>query len=152
MLYTVMVVKGVPGLSVTHTPNLVLNTRQICVYIIPYPPLWLWWGTKHSKPNWRNILLPWASYQIRKIASHACAWDAGNVFPATDFKRNYQLTIRHAPRHVIQARAVIRVGIANPRWRGKYSRHSRRMRNPQFYATSKRPIGREGEGLRLIGS
>ena len=26
------------------------------------------------------------------------------------------------------------------RWRGKHSRHSRRMRNPQFYVSSKRPI------------
>ena len=32
------------------------------------------------------------------------------------------------------------VGIANPRWRGKRSRHSRRMRNPQFYISAKRPI------------
>ena len=28
----------------------------------------------------------WTSYQIRKIAGCACAGDAGNVFPATDFK------------------------------------------------------------------
>ena len=32
-------------------------------------------------------------------------------------------------------------GIANPRWRGKRSRHSRRMRNPQFYISGKRPMG-----------
>ena len=32
------------------------------------------------------------------------------------------------------------VGIANPRWRGKRSRHSRRMRNPQFYVSGKRPM------------
>ena len=38
------------------------------------------------------------------------------------------------------ARAVMHVGIANPRWRGKRSRHSRRMRNPQFYVPGKRPI------------
>ena len=30
------------------------------------------------------------------------------------------------------ARAVMHVGIANPRWRGKRSGHSRRMRNPPF--------------------
>ena len=30
----------------------------------------------------------WAPYQIGKIASCACAGNAGNVFPATDFKRN----------------------------------------------------------------
>ena len=27
------------------------------------------------------------------------------------------------------------------RWRGKRSRHSRRMRNPQFYVSGKRPMG-----------
>ena len=32
------------------------------------------------------------------------------------------------------------VGIANPRWREKRSRHSQRMRNPQFYVSDKRPI------------
>ena len=38
------------------------------------------------------------------------------------------------------ARAVMHVGIANPQLRGKRSRHSRRMRNPQFYVSGKRPI------------
>ena len=32
------------------------------------------------------------------------------------------------------------VGIASPRWRGKRSRHSRHMHNPQFYVSGKRPI------------
>ena len=32
------------------------------------------------------------------------------------------------------------VGIANPRLRGKRYRHSRRMRNPQFYVSGKRPM------------
>ena len=39
------------------------------------------------------------------------------------------------------ARDVMHVGIANPRWRGKRSRHSRCMRNPQFYVSGKRPNG-----------
>ena len=34
------------------------------------------------------------------------------------------------------------VGIANPRWRGKRSRHSRCMRNPQLCVSGKRPIAR----------
>ena len=38
------------------------------------------------------------------------------------------------------ARSVIMyVGIANPRWRRKRSRHSRRMRKPQFYVSVKSP-------------
>ena len=32
------------------------------------------------------------------------------------------------------------VGSANPRWRGKRSRHSRRMRNPPLYVSGKTPI------------
>ena len=32
------------------------------------------------------------------------------------------------------------VGIANPCWRGKRSRHSQRMRNPQFYVSGKRSM------------
>ena len=32
------------------------------------------------------------------------------------------------------------IGIANPRWRGKRSRHSRRMHNSHFYVTGKRPM------------
>ena len=48
------------------------------------------------------------------------------------------------PRHPLQskslvvrhARTVMHVGIANPRWQGK---HSRRMRNSQFYVSGKKP-------------
>ena len=36
---------------------------------------------------WWSLLLPWASYQIRKIAGCACAGNAGNVFPRRRFKR-----------------------------------------------------------------
>ena len=36
------------------------------------------------------------------------------------------------------ASAVMYVAIANSRWRGKRSRLSRRMRNPQFFVSGKR--------------
>ena len=36
---------------------------------------------------------------------------------------------------------VMHVGIANLRWRGERSRHSRRMRNTQFYLSGKRSMG-----------
>ena len=42
------------------------------------------------------------------------------------------------------------VGIANPRWRGKRSRHSRRMRNPQFYISDKRPMERH-DNITVVG-
>ena len=49
---------------------------------------------------------------------------------------------RHASRHVRDARALMHVGIANPRWCGKRSRQCRHMRNPQFYVSGKRPMAR----------
>ena len=75
--------------------------------------------------------MAWASYQ-----RDGNAW---NVFPATDFKRNrYSWRSQHPSRHVRHARAMMHVGIANPLWRRKRSRHSRRMRNPQVYVSGKR--------------
>ena len=49
---------------------------------------------------------------------------------------------RHASRYVRHARAVMHAGVANPWWRGKHSRHTRRMRNPQFHVFGKRPMVR----------
>ena len=76
----------------------------------------------------------WASYQIRKIAVCACAGNAGNVFPATG-----ELAIP-ACTTAREARAVMHVEIANPRWQGKRYRHSRCMGNPQFCVSGKRPM------------
>ena len=58
-------------------------------------------------------------------------------FPRHRFQWKPQVSMHHAMRH---ARAVMHVGIANSRWWGKRSRHSRRMRKPQFYISDKRPI------------
>ena len=62
-------------------------------------------------------LRQWASCQMREIAGCECAGNAGNGFSTT---------------------AVMHAWIANncfflSRWRRKCSRHSRRMRYPQFY-------------------
>ena len=65
---------------------------------------------------------------------------AGTFFPATDLKEITRSRSRHASRHVRHARAALHVGIANPRWRGRRSRHSRRMPNPQFYVSGERPV------------
>ena len=46
---------------------------------------------------------------------------------------------RHASRHVRDARAVMYVGIAHLRWRGKRSRHSRRMRTRHFTYLARGP-------------
>ena len=81
--------------------------------------------------------IPWASCQICKIAGCACVGYAGNVFLVAAGKRS-----RHASG---DARAVVHDGWQTDgflwsRWRGKRSRHSRRMRNPQFYVSGKRPM------------
>ena len=47
---------------------------------------------------------------------------------------------RHASRHVRDARAVMHVGIAHLRWRGKRSRHSRRMRTRNFTYLARGPL------------
>ena len=52
---------------------------------------------------------------------------------------------RYASRHVRDARAVMHVVITKKRWRGKRSRHSRYMRNPQFYVSGKRPMENTGK-------
>ena len=92
------------------------------------------------------VFTTWDSCQIRKSAGCACAWNAGNVFPATDFKGNCKLAIPTC----ITARAVMHVGIANQQWRGKRSRHFRCMSNMQFYVTRKRPMARRQRECSLL--
>ena len=65
----------------------------------------------------------------------------GTFSPPPTSKELASYRSRHASRHVRGARAVMHVGIDNPRWRGKRSRHSRRMRNPKFCVSGKRPMG-----------
>ena len=64
----------------------------------------------------------------------------GTFSPPPTSKETASQRSRHASRHVRHARVVMHVGIAHSRWRGKRSRHSRRMRNPQFYVSGKRPM------------
>ena len=59
---------------------------------------------------------------------------------------------RHASRHVRDARAVMHVGIAHPRWRGKRSRHSRRMRTHNFAYLARGPWTLNPQTSRCIPS
>ena len=58
---------------------------------------WAWWGY-NALVFFVNIR-SWASYQIRKIAGCTYAGNAGNVFPATDFKHNDVIKWKHLPRY-----------------------------------------------------
>ena len=64
----------------------------------------------------------------------------GTFSPPPISKETANERSRHASRLVRDALAVMHAWIANPRCRGKRSRHSRRMRNPQFYVSGKRPM------------
>ena len=91
----------------------------------------------------------WVSYQILKIAGCACAGNTGNVFPAPIVsypamtERTWPLSDKKPMGFLSDsghARAVMQAGIANPQRWGRRSRHSRRMRNPYFYGSDKRPM------------
>ena len=69
-----------------------------------------------------------------KIVGCACARNAGNVFPPTrvsDPDMHHNTCVVHMS---------LTSGFDWSRWRGKRSWHSRRMRNPQFYVSGKRPM------------
>ena len=83
---------------------------------------------------------PWTSCQIRKLrVVHALRLPV-TFSPPPTLKETAIYRSRHASRHVRDARAVKHIGIASPQWRGKRSRHSPRMRNPQFCVSGKRPM------------
>ena len=65
----------------------------------------------------------------------------GTFSPPPTSKETASYWSQHTSRHLRHARSVMHVGIDNPRWRGKRSRHSRRMHNPQFCVSGKRPMG-----------
>ena len=73
----------------------------------------------------------WGSYQIRKIAGCACVGNAGNDFPRGRLQRKPLASdpdMHHGT-----------CGIAYPRWRGKRSRLSRRMRTRNFTYLARGP-------------
>ena len=76
------------------------------------------------------------SYQIRKIVDCASPGMIERFSPPTTSNETASLRFRHAYQHVRHVRALMHVGMANQRWRGKRSRHSRR--NPLFYVCGKR--------------
>ena len=69
----------------------------------------------------------WASYQIRKSAGCACAWNAGNISPpprGSDPEMHHVTCVAHVPWCMPGS---LSSGFLWSRWRGKHSRHSRRM-------------------------
>ena len=78
-----------------------------------------------------------------KIEGCACAGDAENGFPpplVRDPDMHHGTCVTHVPRCMPGS---LTIGFLWSRWRGKRSRHCRRMCNPQFYVSGKRPIAKQ---------
>ena len=86
--------------------------------------------------NGFNLSTPWASYQIHKIAGCACAGNAGNV-RNSDPDMHHGTCVTHVPWCMPGS---LTSGFLWSRCRRKRSRLSRRMHNPQFYVSGKRPM------------
>ena len=87
------------------------------------------------------LCVVWASYQIRKLAGCACAENAGNVFPGHRLQRKPLVSDPDMHHGTCVTHVPWCMSVSLNRGRGeKRSRHSRRMRNPQFYVSGKRPM------------
>ena len=81
-------------------------------------------------------------FHIALCASQFRVWNRYHIMTPVYVSVIY-FCIRHA-------RAVMHVGIACPRRRGKRSRHSRRMRTRNFFVSGKRPMVAWVDGLCVI--
>ena len=80
----------------------------------------------------RSVSLTWAFCQTRKIAGWGCAGNAGDVSPlprVSDPDMHYGTCVTQVPWCMPGS---LTSGFLWSRWRGKRSRHSGRMHNPQF--------------------
>ena len=99
-----------------------------------------------ATPNFKSWIRPCPPYtplnrnaKLRVVHLFAGRGMPGTFSLPSTSKKASSWRSRHASRHVRHAHAVIHVGIANPRWRGKRFRHSKRTRT-QFCVSGKRPM------------
>ena len=93
---------------------------------------------RHGGDSRYRVSRPIARYGKLRVA-HALGMPA-TFSPPTTSNETARLRSLHASWHIRDARAVMHVGIANPRLRYKRSWHSRRMRNPQISVSGKTPM------------
>ena len=97
----------------------------------------------------QNWFREWASYQIRKIAGCACGGNVGNAFPpprVSDPDMHQGTCVTHVPWCMPGS---LTNGFLWGQWRGNRSRHSRRMRNPQFYVSGTRHMAWHRTGITI---
>ena len=83
---------------------------------------------------------PWASYKIRKIAGCVGAGMPGTFSPPprlSDTDMHHDTCVTHVPWCMPGSLTSVFLW---SQWRGKRSRHSRRMHKPQFCISGKRPM------------
>ena len=84
-------------------------------------------------PNW-----PLTRYVMLRAAHASGMPETLSLLPlVSDSDMHHGTCVTHVPWWMP---GLLTSGFLWSRWRGKRSRHSRRMRNPQFYASGKRPI------------
>ena len=82
-----------------------------------------------------------ATYQIRKLCIAHAPGMPGTFSPplrVNDPDMHHGTCVTHVPWCMPRS---LTSGFLWSQWRGKGSRHSRRMRNPRFYVSVKRPMG-----------
>ena len=115
------------------------------VWLVSVPT---WWSLTRTSWWWMALLrLPLKGTQYHgPLTRYEKLWVAhalgmlGTFSSPPTSKEIASQRSRHASRYVRDARVVMQVGFANPQWQGKRSRHYRRMHNPEFYASGKRPM------------
>ena len=130
-----------------HIKCLSMNTKStyntaigflMCVYVLNFP---VRFGANGS-------LTRYAKLKLR--VKHAPGMP-GTPSPPPTSKETASYQSRHASLHVRQQRAVMHVGIDNPRWRWKRFWHSWHSRNPQFHVSDKRPMRCITIGMKQMG-
>ena len=94
----------------------------------------------HSFAMVSSEMATWASYQIRKLAGCACAGNAGNISQppqVRDHDMHHGPCVTHVPWCMPGSLTCVFLWSW---WRGKRSRHSRCMHNPECYVSGKRSV------------
>ena len=95
-----------------------------------------------------GMTMTWASCQMHKLVGCASVRNAGVTFSPppriSDPDMHHGTCVTHVPWCMLGS---LTSGFLWSRWWGKRSRHSRWMRNPQFYLSGKRTIGLTSTGM-----
>ena len=94
-----------------------------------------WWLVKFGSSN--GTLTKYVKLRVAHapgIPGTFCPPLTSKGTPCYRSRRHHCTCVTHVPG------CILHVGIASPRWQGKRSWHSRRMHNPQFYVSGKRPM------------